>query len=466
MTTKQITLKAWISNDETVTVVQGEVNSRFLEVTLVDDNGTLDLTQKLVQIYAKKPDGNIIYNDAEIIDQEHGIINVKLTSEMSAVSGVLEDCEIRVIDQDGATLKFKGLNIIIKKALPDTEVESSSEFTALQDAISSTIASGIHQELKNNPHQVTAEQAGAAPVDHTHSFESITQKPTTIEGYGIIDAATKSQGQKADTAIQSTEKGAANGVATLDSNSKLVQLPTPSDINAVPTSRTINSKPLTSDISLSASDVEALPDSTFIPTKISDLQNDSGFISEFTETDPTVPSWAKAESKPSYNFSELNNKPTTLSGYGITDAATSSQGAKADSAIQGIKGNGTTIQPNSSKVVNITASNIGAIENIEKITITSSSVFNNVAVTLLKIGKLVMVTMPRITQFLCTEDYPVLITVPEGYRPAYMIDIFRASSGSADLNIICTTNGEITVGFYNKTTAYTFRLGTLLWPTD
>ena len=88
MTTKKITLKAWISNDETVTVVQGEVNSRFLEVTLVDDNGTLDLTQKLVQIYAKKPDGNIIYNDTEIIDQEHGIINVKLTSEMSAVSEV------------------------------------------------------------------------------------------------------------------------------------------------------------------------------------------------------------------------------------------------------------------------------------------------------------------------------------------------------------------------------------------
>ena len=39
-----------------------------------------------------------------------------------------------------------------------------------------------------------------------------------------------------------------------------------------------------------------------------------------TEEDPTVPSWAKESSKPSYNFSEIGSRPTTLGGYGITDA--------------------------------------------------------------------------------------------------------------------------------------------------
>ena len=43
-------------------------------------------------------------------------------------------------------------------------------------------------------------------------------------------------------------------------------------------------------------------------------------LTSFTETDPTVPAWAKAANKPSYSFSELTNHPTTLSGYGITDA--------------------------------------------------------------------------------------------------------------------------------------------------
>ena len=46
----------------------------------------------------------------------------------------------------------------------------------------------------------------------------------------------------------------------------------------VPTSRTVNGKALSTDISLSASDVGALPDTTAIPAATSDLTNDSGFI--------------------------------------------------------------------------------------------------------------------------------------------------------------------------------------------
>ena len=42
-----------------------------------------------------------------------------------------------------------------------------------------------------------------------------------------------------------------------------------------------------------------------MPTKVSDLTNDSGFITSYTETDPTVPSWAKESSKPSYTASEV-----------------------------------------------------------------------------------------------------------------------------------------------------------------
>ena len=48
-------------------------------------------------------------------------------------------------------------------------------------------------------------------------------------------------------------------------------------------------------------------------------------LTSFTETDPNVHEWAKAESKPSYNFSEIGSTPTTLSGYGITDAVPSTR---------------------------------------------------------------------------------------------------------------------------------------------
>ena len=59
--------------------------------------------------------------------------------------------------------------------------------------------------------------------------------------------------------IPKSEKGSANGVATLNGNSKLVQMPAASDVGAVPTSHKVNNKALSSDITLSASDVGAVP---------------------------------------------------------------------------------------------------------------------------------------------------------------------------------------------------------------
>lgn len=42
-----------------------------------------------------------------------------------------------------------------------------------------------------------------------------------------------------------------------------------------------------------------------IPTDVSEFNNDAGYLTSFTETDPTVPSWAKAAQKPSYTAAEV-----------------------------------------------------------------------------------------------------------------------------------------------------------------
>ena len=48
-----------------------------------------------------------------------------------------------------------------------------------------------------------------------------------------------------------------------------------------------------------------------IPTKTSDLTNDSGFITGYVESDPTVPAWAKAETKPQYTADEVGALPSS-----------------------------------------------------------------------------------------------------------------------------------------------------------
>ena len=76
----------------------------------------------------------------------------------------------------------------------------------------------------------------------------------------------------------------------------------------VPTSRTVNSKPLTSDIILTLDDV-ADGTNRAIPTNVSQLNNDAGYLTSFIETDPTVPSWAKQPSKPTYTAAEVGALP-------------------------------------------------------------------------------------------------------------------------------------------------------------
>ncbi len=89
------------------------------------------------------------------------------------------------------------------------------------------------------------------------------------------------------------------GIITVSSNNSWAS----TAINLVPASRAVNGKALSSNITLDASDVGALPDDTQIPQKTSDLQNDSGFLT--LETDPTVPAWAKQQNKPSYTANEI-----------------------------------------------------------------------------------------------------------------------------------------------------------------
>lgn len=66
-----------------------------------------------------------------------------------------------------------------------------------------------------------------------------------------------------EKAIPNDEKGAANGVATLNSSGKLAQMPSASDVGAVPTTRTVNGKALSSNISLTAADVGAVSQTVY-----------------------------------------------------------------------------------------------------------------------------------------------------------------------------------------------------------
>lgn len=79
-----------------------------------------------------------------------------------------------------------------------------------------------------------------------------------------------------------------------------------------------------SDFSGDYNDLTNKPTIPTVPTKTSDLTNDSGFIT--SESDPTVPSWAKASTKPSYTASEVGAIATSDKGVANGLASLDSDG--------------------------------------------------------------------------------------------------------------------------------------------
>ena len=77
-----------------------------------------------------------------------------------------------------------------------------------------------------------------------------------------------------------------------------------------------------SDFSGKYEDLEGAPS---IPSKVSELENDSKFLTSYTETDPTVPAWAKEPTKPSYTFDEVGAEKAGTASSAVSTHNTSAE---------------------------------------------------------------------------------------------------------------------------------------------
>ena len=101
-------------------------------------------------------------------------------------------------------------------------------------------------------------------------------------------------------------------VAYIKSNRSLIESITTSKVNVADIidnlTTNVSNKPLSAAQGVV---LKALIDAITVPTKVSELENDSGYLTSYTETDPTVPAWAKAADKPTYTAAEVGARPST-----------------------------------------------------------------------------------------------------------------------------------------------------------
>jgi len=138
--------------NNTVLASQFDTLSRYVDITLIDNSVPVDITNHTVRIYAKKPDGTRVFNDAEIIDATNGKVRVELTNQILAVTGLVE-CELTLYGTDGSIIASQKFYINVEKTLrDDSAIESTNEFTALTKLIAE------NQQIKNEEaERITAE---------------------------------------------------------------------------------------------------------------------------------------------------------------------------------------------------------------------------------------------------------------------------------------------------------------------
>ena len=110
-----------------------------------------------------------------------------------------------------------------------------------------------------------------------------------------------------------------------------------------------------------ASYIKNKPTIPTVPTSNTAFTNDAGYITGYTETDPTVPAWAKASSKPTYTASEVGALPTGTTLDNIADGTTRKLSNYATTANLNNLSGGTTAHTSNSAIHGPTGGTNGQI---------------------------------------------------------------------------------------------------------
>lgn len=229
-----------------------------------------------------------------------------------------------------------GMGVILNKpTIPDTStLATKTELNAKQDKINDlatirinsgkgvadmssnadgtvvyTLANGDTYTIDlNHEHPQYVESDDLADVALSGSYNDLTDKPVIPEGADLSGYYTKTEIDNKGFITTETDP-------TVPAWAKSATKPsyTASEVGAVPTTRKVNGKALSADISLGAGDVGALPSNTHIPAdQVQSNWNETNTSSKaYIQNKPTIPAaQVNADWNATSGVSRILNKPT------------------------------------------------------------------------------------------------------------------------------------------------------------
>lgn len=211
----------------TLTAKKGDTQTREIRANIISRGKAFYAAGSCI-INAKKPDGTVVYADCTV---ENGTIKCVIPSSMFAAAGRVE-CELMVYDESSNQLTSPRFEYVVEDVLYDEDaVISTDDYTALVSALTQANALIESAEL--------VQQYGAVPATR-----KVNNKPLTSD---ITLTATDIGAAASDHTHTAAQVGAAASDHTH----------TAAQVGAVPTTRKVNNKALSADITLTAEDVGA-----------------------------------------------------------------------------------------------------------------------------------------------------------------------------------------------------------------
>ena len=125
-------------------------------------------------VYAKKRDGNIIYNTVTLIGSQ---VQIDFDEQMTVISGLLQ-VEIQMIDPEGKTISTPIFAVNVMPSNINTlQIESTSEFGALTDALAE-VENLKQNGLKGDTGEAATIQVGTVTASEPGGNPAVTNSGT------------------------------------------------------------------------------------------------------------------------------------------------------------------------------------------------------------------------------------------------------------------------------------------------
>ena len=121
-------------NYNTLQTIQYDVDSRYVNVKVVNNGKNVDLTNYMVSIACKKPDGKIVFNETEMVEPKQGLIKFLISEQISSTLGEVV-CELKIYGKNSSVLTTQYFTINVTQPIANKRIQSTNEFRQLTIAM-------------------------------------------------------------------------------------------------------------------------------------------------------------------------------------------------------------------------------------------------------------------------------------------------------------------------------------------